>query len=51
MGHLAKGRFDVAHNTPRMAWGVQSLRGAEVHIDHQNSQNSQNRLNKTGSKR
>jgi beta-aspartyl-peptidase (threonine type) len=28
-----KGRFGVAHNTPRMAWGIQNSRGAEVHIE------------------
>ena len=27
-----KGRFGVAHNTPRMAWGVHTSRGAEVHM-------------------
>ena len=27
------GRVGVAHNTPRMAWGVQTARGAEVHTE------------------
>jgi beta-aspartyl-peptidase (threonine type) len=27
-----KGRYGIAHNTPRMAWGVHTSRGAEVHI-------------------
>lgn len=27
------GRIGVAHNTPRMAWGVRTSRGTEVHID------------------
>jgi beta-aspartyl-peptidase (threonine type) len=27
------GRVGVAHNTPRMAWGVQSVRGMELHIE------------------
>lgn len=27
------GRVGVAHNTPRMAWGVQTARGIEVHTD------------------
>jgi len=31
-----KGRVGVAHNTPRMAWGVHTSRGAEVHIDRKN---------------
>ena len=26
------GRVGVAHNTPRMAWGVRTTRGADVHI-------------------
>ena len=28
-----KGRVGVAHNTPRMAWGLHTSRGAEVHIE------------------
>ncbi|MHB8301817.1 MAG: isoaspartyl peptidase/L-asparaginase [Acidobacteriaceae bacterium] len=28
-----KGRAGVAHNTPRMAWGLRTARGAEVHIE------------------
>ncbi len=27
------GRVGVAHNTPRMAWGVCSARGSEVHLE------------------
>ncbi len=27
------GRIGVAHNTPRMAWGVRTLRGMEVHTE------------------
>ena len=29
------GRVGVAHNTPRMAWGVRNARGIEVHVDPQ----------------
>lgn len=28
-----QGRVGVAHNTPRMAWGLRTARGLEVHID------------------
>ncbi len=27
------GRVGVAHNTPRMAWGVRTARGLEVHTE------------------
>lgn len=28
-----QGRVGIAHNTPRMAWGLRTARGLEVHID------------------
>jgi beta-aspartyl-peptidase (threonine type) len=30
------GRVGVAHNTPRMAWGVRTARGVEVHTERRN---------------
>jgi len=32
-----QGRVGIAHNTPRMAWGVQTARGAEVHTESKKS--------------
>ncbi len=31
------GRVGVAHNTPRMAWGVRTIRGMEVHIQQKSA--------------
>jgi beta-aspartyl-peptidase (threonine type) len=30
------GRVGAAHNTPRMAWGVRTARGSDVHIERKN---------------
>ena len=30
------GRIGAAHNTPRMAWGVRTARGSDVHIERKN---------------
>ncbi len=31
------GRVGVAHNTPRMAWGMRTARGFEVHTEHRDA--------------
>ena len=31
------GRVGVAHNTPRMAWGVHTARGMEVHMERKSA--------------